>query len=520
MTIIDMLIRNATQYPDDTALIELPSGDGKRKHITWAQFDERSNRFAHALQMMGIKKGDKVLHLMRNSINWLEIYFGIIKTGAWVVPLNFRFTAEDIMHCAQISEAQIMILDPEFVATVANVKTQMPNVTEYLVAGEQIPKGEVSFEEIIQQCSPDLAAVAIDEQDECGLYFTSGTTGSPKPILLTHRNMESAAVTEQAHHHQVKGDNFVLIPPLYHTGAKMHWFGSLLSGSKATLLKQVTPRHIFEAVNNERGTIVWILVPWAHDILAAMDRGELKKEDYDLSGWRLMHIGAQPVPPSLVQRWRKYFPEMQYDNNYGLTESTGPGCVHLGLENKDRLHVLGKAGDNWQVRVVNSRGKDMPPGDIGELIVKGGGVMREYYKNPEKTSETIKNGWLYTGDMARLDKEGFVTLVDRKKDVIISGGENVYPVEVEEVLHTHPKVYDVAVIGVSDERLVEAVAAVIDPKPGESLTKEEILRYCEERLPRYKRPRVVIFDKVPRNPTGKLEKVKLRKKYSGDIWKT
>ena len=515
MTISDMLANNARKFPNDMALIELMPDEGLRKEISWREFDSQANKIANALRDRGIKKGDKVIQLMRNSINWLETYFGILRTGAWVVPLNFRFTSIDIQHCAGISEAKMMIMDEEFIERVDKVKGQMATVKDYFITGQKVPSGWNSFEKIIEKSSPDAVPVLLELSDECGLYFTSGTTGSPKPILLTHSNMEYAARVELAHHQQTKKDNFLLIPPLYHTGAKMHWFGSLLTGSKATLLKKVSPQIIVEAVSKECCTIVWLLVPWAHDILSALDSAQLKKEDYDLSCWRLMHIGAQPVPPSLVKRWRHYFPDMQYDNNYGLTESTGPGCVHLGMENRNKIDSIGKAGFGWQVRIVTDKEKEVTNGEVGELIVKGGGVMKEYYKNPQLTAETIRDGWLYTGDMARMDEEGFIHLVDRKKDVVICGGENVYPVEIEEVIHHHPKVYDVAVIGVPDERLGEVVAAIVDPRPGEILTKEEILAFCEQQLPRYQRPRFVFFDKVPRNPTGKLEKPKLREKYTG-----
>lgn len=515
MIISEMLARNACLFPGDVALIELTPDEGKRKEISWQEFNNRANKIANALRDRGIGKGDKVIQLMRNSINWLETYFGIIRTGAWVVPLNFRFTSSDIKYCADISEAKMMIMDEEFIGRVAKIKSELVDINDYFITGDAVSVGWNSFENIIAESSSEAVPVVVKESEECGLYFTSGTTGSPKPILLTHKNMEFAAIVEQAHHKQTRADNFILIPPLYHAGAKMHWFGSLLVGGCATLLRKVTPQIIFEAMHNERGTIAWLLVPWAHDILSALDRGELKIQDYDLSRWRLMHIGAQPVPPSLVLRWRKYFPDMQYDNNYGLSESTGPGCVHLGLENRHKVDSIGKAGFGWEVRVVNDRCEDVTEGEIGELIVKGCGLMKEYYKNPEMTALAIKDGWLYTGDMAKMDNDGFVYLVDRKKDVVICGGENVYPVEIEEMLHHHPKVYDVAVIGTPDERLGEVVAAVIEPKPEVILTREEIFSFCEQHLPRYKRPRIVIFDKVPRSPTGKLEKPKLREKYCG-----
>ena len=514
MTVTEMLARNRRMYPGDTALIELKQSQGLRKEITWKEFDERANRIASALIDRGVNKGDKVIHLMMNSINWLEAYFGIIRTGAWAVPLNFSFTDQDIKYCADIAEAKVMILGEEFTERVKAIRSQLPTIKDYIFVGQNLPEAMESFEDIISRASSQPVDMGLDAEDECGLYFTSGTTGAPKPILLTHKNMECAAITENRHHYQTHDDNFILIPPLYHTGAKMHWFGSLIVGGRATILTEISPQYIFEAVHKERGTIVWLLVPWAQDILGALDRGELIKEDYDLSCWRLMHIGAQPVPPSLVKHWKQCFPDMQYDTNYGLSESTGPGCVHLGIENEHKVGAIGKAGFNWEAHIVNDKGEDVVPGEIGELLVRGNGVMKEYYKNPEKTAETIKDGWLYTGDMAREDSEGFIYLVDRKKDVVITGGENISPVEVEDVIHKHPKIYDVGVIGIPDERLGEIALAVIDPKPGEKLTEEEINQFCEQNLPRYKRPRHIIFDKVPRNPTGKIEKPKLRQKYA------
>jgi long-chain acyl-CoA synthetase len=327
--------------------------------------------------------------------------------------------------------------------------------------------------------------------------------------------MECAAITENRHHYQTREDNFILLPPLYHTGAKMHWMGSLIVGGRATLLTEISPQHIFEAIHKEKGTVVFLLVPWAQDILAALDRGELKKEDHDLSSWRLTHMGAQPIPFSLIKHWKQYFPDMQYDRSYGLSEATGPGCIDLRIENQHKLEATGRTGFNWETRIVDDKGKDVSRGGVGELLVRGNGVMKEYYKNPEKTAETLKGGWLHTGDMARQDEEGFIYIVDRKKDVVITGGENIFPVEVEDILRRHPKVYDAGVIGIPDERLGEIAAAIIDPKPGTTLTEEDINQFCEENLPRYKRPRRIIFDKVPRNPTGKIEKPRLREKYAG-----
>jgi len=514
MHIGEILARNARLYPDDVALVERVPSERRRSQITWKQFDEGANRFANALLRKGIRKGDKVVHLMMNSIDWLIAYFGIIRTGAWAVPLNFRFTERDIKYCCDVAEPSCMVFGEEFFDRVGHIKEDLRTVKDFIAVGKETPSFAEPFERILEGASSNPLDVEITYEDPCGLYFTSGTTGDPKPILLTHKNMTCACITENVHHHQTRQDNFILIPPLYHTGAKMHWFGSFVVGGPAVILKGISPEWILEAVSEERGTIVWLLVPWAQDILLKLDSGEIKLADYELRQLRLMHIGAQPVPPSLVKHWKDYFPDMAYDTNYGLTESTGPGCVHLGVENEHKVGAIGLAGFNWETGIVDEEGNPVRQGDVGELVVRGDGVMREYYKNPESTAKALKNGWLYTGDMARQDEEGFIFLVDRKKDLIISGGENIFPVELEDFLHALPGVKDAAVIGFPDERLGEIVAAIIEVVPGKALTEEDVARYCEQ-LPRYKRPRKILFGDVPRNPTGKIEKPKLRRKYTG-----
>ena len=510
----EILARNARLYPNDVALIERVPAEGKRREITWKQFDEQANRFANALMKKGIKKGDKVVHLMMNSLEWLIAYFGIIRTGAWAVPLNFRFSGSDIKYCCEVAEPQCMVFSEEFSERVTGIKDELPTVKDYIFVGKELPSYAEPFERLLEKAPSTPSNVHINHDDPCGLYFTSGTTGQPKPILLTHKNMICACITENAHHYQTRKDNFILIPPLYHTGAKMHWFGSFIVGGQAVILKGISPEWVLEAVSKEKGTIVWLLVPWAQDILLKLDSGEIKLKDYDLKQWRLMHIGAQPVPPSLVKHWKEYFPDMAYDTTYGLSESTGPGCVHLGIENQHKVGAIGLPGFNWETRIVDEEGNDVKKGDVGELVLRGDGVMREYYKNPEATAKALRNGWLYTGDMGRVDEDDFIYLVDRKKDLIICGGENVFPVEVEDFLHTLPGVKDVAAIGLPDERLGEVVGVIVEVVPGKTLTEEEVLRFCES-FPKYKRPRKIFFGEVPRNPTGKIEKPKLRKKYIG-----
>ncbi|NWF77777.1 MAG: acyl--CoA ligase, partial [Chloroflexi bacterium] len=281
MNISEMLARNARMYPTEPALIELRPSTGVRKEITWREFDERVNKVANALVDRGARKGDKIMHWMMNSINWLEAYFGIIRTGAWAVPLNFRFTSQDLKYCADIAEAKTMILGQEFTERLETIRHQLPMIKDYIFVGQNTPKDTENFEDVIDKSSPKPAEVELNDEDGCGLYFTSGTTGAPKPILITHKNMGSAAIYENYRQCMKHHDNFLMLPPLYHTGVMIHWLGCLIVGARGTILPEVTPQNVFEAVHNERVTVVFLLVPWVVDILEAMDRGELKKEHYD-----------------------------------------------------------------------------------------------------------------------------------------------------------------------------------------------------------------------------------------------
>jgi len=513
MPIMEMLSRNARVYPDKTALIERDPGAGIRREISWLEFESLANRFAHSLIARGIKPGDKVTILLMNCLEWLPAYFGVLKTGAMAVPMNFRYTAAEIRRGLEAADTKVLIYGPEFEERISSIREHLTRIENVIFVGEGSPPQTEKFESTLLGMPEYCPAVTVTDADEAALYFSSGTTGTPKPIILTHANLVSACITENRHHLQSHDDNFLCIPPLYHTGAKMHWFGSLIMGSKAVILRGVKPKWVLEAVSEEEATIVWLLVPWAQDILDAIESGEVNLSDYKTDQWRLMHIGAQPVPPSLIRRWKKHFPEQLYDTNYGLSESTGPGCVHLGIENIHKVGAIGVPGFNWEIRIVDDEGQPLHNGQVGELIIRGPGVMKGYYNNPEATESALRDGWLYSGDMARRDEDGFIYLVDRKKDVVISGGENIYPVEIEDFLQAHDDIKDVAVIGMPNERLGEIPVAIVELRSGRELSEQMVLEYCQT-LPRYKRPRRVFFDQVPRNPTGKIEKPKLREKYT------
>jgi len=535
MLITDLLARNAELYGDEVCLIgvnpevgekrevtwreyelmETDPFENSRREMTWRQFDRHANRFANLLLSRGIGKGDKVAILLMNCLEWLPIYFGILKTGAVAIPMNYRYTSEEIEYCLKLAQANALVFGPEFIGRVEAIVDRIPNVDPRIFVNGTCPTFAESYAQSAKGISTKAPEIEMSDDDDAAIYFSSGTTGFPKAILHDHRSLMSAAIVEQSHHGQGREDNFMCIAPLYHTGGKMHWFGSLLAGSKGVLLRGTKPEWILKAISDEQVTIVWLLVPWVQDILDAVDRGDVKLDDYELDQLRLMHIGAQPVPPSLVHRWLERFPHHEYDTDYGLTESVGPGCVHLGIENVRKVGAIGKAGHLWETKIVRESGQVVAQGEVGELAVKGPGVMKCYYNDPEATDAVLKDGWLLTGDMAREDEDGFIYLVDRKKDVVISGGENIYPVQVEDFLHHHNAIKDVAVIGLPDKRLGEIAAAIIQLKRGHECTEQEIVDFCTD-LPRYKRPRRIIFDTVPRNATGKIDKPALRKKYHVD----
>ena len=535
MIITDFLERNARQFPNDVALVEInpeikedrrvtwkefeliePNPKTSyRREITWSVFNEKANRFANLLIQRGIQKGDKVAILMMNSLEWLPIYFGILKAGALAVPFNFRYSADEIEYCVNLAEVDVLVFSNAFIGRVEEIADRISKGRLLMYVGEGCPGFADDYNSLSANCSSQSPMIALTDEDDAAIYFSSGTTGFPKAILHKHRALLHSCMVEQNHHGQTKDDVFLCIPPLYHTGAKMHWFGSLISGGKAVLLKGTAPEFFLEAISKEKCTLAFLLVPWAQDLLEAIDSGRVNLDDYELDQWRLMHIGAQPVPQSLIKKWKSVFPNHQYDTNYGLSESIGPGCVHLGVENIHKVGAIGKPGYGWQVKIVDEHRNTVEKGEVGELAVKGPGVMTCYYRDEKATNEVLADGWLFTGDMAQEDEDGFIFLVDRKKDVIISGGENLYPVQIEDFIRTNNNVHDVAVIGLPDKRQGEIAAAIIELKEGITMTVEEMDEFCKA-LPRYKRPRKIIFAEIPRNPTGKIEKPKLREKYGAD----
>lgn len=502
MLITDYLLLNAQKYPDAEAITYIDSNN-RREQISWKDFDTMSNQVANFLRSQNIKKGDKVGLLLHNSIAWLYIYFGILKSGAISVLLNYNNSIDEIEYCIELADCKGLFLSRHDKSHHSLIKKNL-----------WICDGENAFETIalFQKYSCNFETNDIFPEDVAAIYFSSGTTGRSKAILISHQSLVFAAQMELSHHNQCFEDRFLCLCPLYHTGAKIHWFGSLVVGGSIVLYNsRLSPHNLLHVIEKEKITIAFLLVPQIQDIIDAIDFGDIVLKNYNLTRWRLMHSGTQHIPKLLINQWRNYFPLQKYDTNYGLTESTGPGCIHLGTDNTHKAGSIGRVDSNWNVDIVNN-GKSVVKGEIGELIIKGPGVMLGYYKDELSTGEALIDGWLHTGDMAYMDEDDFIYIVGRKKDVIISGGENVYPAQVENYLRKMPYIKDVAVIGFPNLRMGELVAAVIEFKENKLHTKKELMDYCSA-LPLYQRPCKFIIQKIIRNPMGKIDKAEMRRKY-------
>lgn len=518
MVITEMLSKNARVCPDEIALVQTTPSQSMRRQITWREFDLGANKISNLLLSMGIQSNDNVLHMMMNSIEWVVAYIGIIKAGAVVVPLNYRFNTSDIIYCANTAVPKLFILGEEFVERSTAAFSQLFTVRYYLNWAKMPAPSMIDMEKELDRFSSNAPHIQLSEEEPCAIYFTSGTTGPPKAVVLTHRNLNAAAMGSIMNLKLQKRDVFLFLAPMYHSGSFSRWLGFLYLGLKTVILidKKVTPQYIFETISEEKITHLSLYVPWTLDIVEALDRGELHKQDYDLKSLRYITIGAQYVPLSLTERWNAWFPEVGLHEGFGLTEGGGAtGCslqIPDGVEKKPGM--IGKPCFNCEARVVDAQDIDVPVGEVGELVLRGDGVMKEYYKNPEETARVLRNNWLHTGDLAKIDDDGMFYIVGRKKDIIVSGGENVYPSDVEAVLMEHPKVHDAAVIGMPDNRLGEVPLAIVEAKPGKELREEELITFCEMRIPRYRRPRKFVFDKVPRNVTGKIDKSYLQRKFT------
>ncbi|MCF8062228.1 MAG: acyl--CoA ligase [Deltaproteobacteria bacterium] len=508
---------NARHLPDKVCLIERTPSRNQRRTLTWREFNNAINRTANYLSKeLGIKQGDYVMHLQNNSLEWLITYYGIIKLGAVIVPLNFRFVGSDILYAAGVCDPKVFFVGSEFLPVVQPVQNDLTTVEKYICVGPEVPDDMIDFKTVDAYDDESEALVDVDDHHDLAMMFTSGTTGKPKPVLHTHYSLNNTAIGNGMSYFVQKNDNYVFFLPLYHSGTMFLWAPFYATGATGTLLREFRePKWIIEAMAEEKGTDILFVVPVAVAVLNALRNGEIKLSDYDLSSWKYLEIGAQPVPFEVMKSLVDNLPAA-VSNIYGITEGGGGGTFNLYPEDVLRKPgSIGKPTFGVEAMLVDFEGKPVPAGEVGELTFRTPRMMKGYFKNPEMTAETLKDGWLYTGDLLKTDEEGFFYIVDRKKDMITSGGENIFPVEIEDALMESPKIDDVACIGYPDDRLVEVVMAIVQLKEGRSMTDEEVIEFAKTKLALYKVPRKVVFDQVMRNPTGKLMKPQMREKYTG-----
>jgi acyl-CoA synthetase (AMP-forming)/AMP-acid ligase II len=506
----DLLDRNIRKFPQKTAVVCIDS----HVKFNFKELNERINGLVNAFFQMGMRKGERIAILEHNCHRHIEVFFAAAKSGMVVVPLNFRLTGKELSFLLNDSEASTLIVGKEFLETVNSIRSDIKSLKHVVSIGEQSPETE-NYEGLISGYPHNEPEVNVDEDDPVTIIYTSGTTGVPKGVLMTHRNWFAAAGNMVIELGINPNDITLHVKPFFHVGPIWPMLSHFYMGGTNVVLRGFDPEAVLETIEREKVTNI-NTAPIM--ILRLLNYPRLKR--YDLNSLRLLIYGASPMPVEILKRALGVFGNIM-TQNYGSTE----GIVLTRLEQKDhildrtdslmrRLGSCGKAGINVEARVVDERGNDITSGQIGEIIAKGDHIMEGYWKRPGETASTLKGGWLYTGDLATVDDEGYIYIVDRKKDMIISGGENIYPREIEEVIYTHPAVSEVAVIGVPDSEWGESVKAVIIPKTGRNITVKEIMDICKRNLASYKKPRSVEFLKdLPRTPSGKILKRELRKNF-------
>ncbi|MEN6616529.1 MAG: class I adenylate-forming enzyme family protein [Syntrophorhabdus sp.] len=504
---------NASKFPQREFIIESYPSKKQRRSLTWKQFDDQANRIANYLiKDCGIKKGDIVLHLMMNSMEWYASYIAVLKTGATVTPLNFRFASDDIKYAADVTKCKVFMFGEQFNARVEPIMKEMDYCKNFICLGDKIPAGTKSYNEIATKGDATPYCLETKDDDMAELMFTSGTTGAPKPVSHTHNSLFYIGIGNAMTYNEGYNSVYLSPHPFYHIGTLFLSFPCYIAAGKVLMAMETQPEFYLRSMADEKCTGGWNTVPTWSDVINAIKTGAVDLKNYDLSALRHIEIGAQPVPYVLLEDSKKFFPKLPIANIYGITEGGGGGLTNCYDEDIMRKPgSIGKATVFMEAKVIDSDGKELPASAVGELLLKGPRLMKEYAFNPEMTAKNIKDGWLYTGDLAYKDEEGFIFFADRAKDLIIRGGENIFPAEIEDALRKHPKVMDVAVLGYPHPRLVEIVMAIIQPKEGETIVDEEIINFVKEKgLAKYKWPEKMVYTTIPRNPAGKIEKPKLR----------
>jgi acyl-CoA synthetase (AMP-forming)/AMP-acid ligase II len=510
LTVGEMLARIARTHAESEAVVF----DARR--YSYREFDGRVNMAANALAARGISKHDKVALLFFNCSELVEACFAVCKLGAVNVPLNFRLRGPEILYQLTDSESRLLIFGDEFTGLVDEIKAELPGV-DFLSVGDNCPEFADPYEKVVAGGSPEPPDVAVSDDDPAFIMYTSGTTGKPKGAVLTHKNQMMNVLNCTSEVLPILGDieseRVQFVAPLFHEAALAFTLVAVSWHASLCILKFYEPEKVMKQIQDEKITATLLVPAMTTFLLNTVDIAS-----YDASSLRIYLSGAAILPTETRRQINKAFPGIMIFDIFGQTEMSPVTCLLKPADAGRKTASVGRPVVNVEVRVVDDDDHDVPNGQPGEIVYRGPTVMKEYYGKPEETAETLRNGWFHSGDIVRRDEEGFVYIVDRKKDMLISGGENIYPAEIEEVLYLHPGILEAAVIGVYDETWGESVMAVVVPKPDAELTREEVIDWCGRYLASYKKPRRVDFiDALPRNAAMKVLKYELREKYGRSL---
>lgn len=502
MNVGQLLTLQASKFPERTALIF----EGQR--FTYREFNQRANQFAHLLLRFGIQKGDRVATLLFNSNHLVEVFLGAAKMGGVFIPINFRLVADEVLYLLDHSDARFFVFGGEFAPLVEMIRPKLTKVEVFLSVGKAASPEILEYEDLLRESNSDEPQATVVEEDECQMLYTSGTTGKPKGAVITHGNVLWNLINTLLGREDQEGEVSLICGPLYHAAAlNNHFTARMALAGTSIIVKHFDPGKVMEIIEREKVSVISGAPAMYHLLLSLPE-----VEKYDTRSITKCTSGASILPDETKRRLMKLFPNAAgvYDI-YGGTEASPNVSILKAADSFRKSACVGPPVQFLELKIVDDQDREVPNGEVGEVICRGPNIMKGYYKDPKATEEALRGGWLHTGDMGRLDEEGFLYIVDRKKDMIISGGENIYPREIEELLYRHPKIQEAAVVGVPHPLWGECVKAFVVLKSGEGMTEEEVIEYCKGHLASYKKPRSVTFvDSLPRNPSGKVLKTKLR----------
>lgn len=477
------------------------------QRITFQQLDERATAIAGWLQSQGITKNDKVGYMLKNSIAFSEVAFGVALSGGVSVPVNFRLSGEEVAYILTNSDSKIVFIDEEYSDILLSIQNRLPMIEKIIVIGHNTqPSSFLSYESIINKRAPYIPCESLTDDDPSFIMYTSGTTGKPKGAVLSHRSIYVNAMNLIYEGRSTYGETNLITPPQFHIAGLVLTMKSVLTSGKTIILQEFNPVRILQEIEKEQVAFIF-LVPAMWNFLFQVPN----IADYDLSSVKICATGAAISPVEIKKRILSYFTNAILVDHFGQTETTATTACLVGEDALRKPKSVGRPFANIEVRVVDKEMNDVPIGEVGEIVYRGPTVMKEYYKNPEATKDAFRGGWFHSGDLVKMDEEGYVYVVDREKDMIISGGENIYPAEIEEVLYRMPEILECAVFGVPDPEWGESVCAAVVLKPDHTLTEEQIIEYCQQHVASYKKPKIVEFiDALPRNTSGKVLKFKLK----------